>query len=58
MKGESRQTGVLYYAEVEWMSQGEFLYGDILAKLLHDAHIDYDIRPLDSLKEVPCSGEG
>lgn len=57
LKGKSRQAPgtILYYAEGEWMSQGDFLYGDVPAKLLYDAHIDYDILPLDALKEAQCS---
>ena len=56
LRGESRQApgAVLYYAEAEWMSQGEFQYSDEATKLLYDAHIDYDILPLDALKEAQC----
>ena len=56
LKGESRQApgAVFYYAESEWMSQEEFMYSDEPAKLLYDAHIDYDILPLDVLKKAQC----
>lgn len=57
LKGENRQApgAIFYYAEAEWMSQGEFMYCDTPAKLLYDAHIDYDILPLDALKEAQCN---
>ena len=45
---------IFYYAENEWMSDGEFTYCDDAAKLLYDAHIDYDILPLDALKTAEC----
>lgn len=45
---------LFYYAENEWMSDGEFAYCDDAAKLLYDAHIDYDILPLDALKTAAC----
>ena len=45
---------LFYYAENEWMSDGEFAYCDDAAKLLYDVHIDYDILPLDALKTAEC----
>ncbi len=56
LNGENRQApgAVFYYAESEWMSQDDFMYSDEPAKLLYDAHIDYDILPLDALKEAQC----
>lgn len=45
---------IFYYAENEWMSDGDFAYCDDAAKLLYDAHIDYDILPLDALKTAEC----
>lgn len=45
---------IFYYAENEWMSDGEFSYCDDAAKLLYDAHTDYDILPLDALKTAEC----
>lgn len=54
LDGAVRKTdgAILYYAENEWVSDGDFLYGDKPAKALYDAHIDYDIIPVDSLKDA------
>lgn len=43
---------IFYYAENDWMSGKDFMFGDVPAKLLYDNHIDYDILPLDALKEA------
>lgn len=43
---------ILYYAENEWMSGNDFMYCDIPARALYDAQIDYDIIPLDALKNA------
>ena len=42
---------VFYFAENDWMSGNEFMFGDVPAKLLYDEHTDYDIIPLDYLKK-------
>jgi hypothetical protein len=42
---------VLYHAEAEWISGNDCMLTQKPAKVLWDAHIDYDILPLDSLYE-------
>lgn len=40
--------GVLYHAEAEWMNPyGEAMLTEVPAKILYDAHIDFDILPSD-----------
>ena len=57
--GTDRQTdgAVVYYAENEWMNNGNSMFCDKPAKALYDAQIDYDILPLDSLKNAVCKDE-
>ena len=54
LDGADRQTpgAIFYYAENEWLSGKNFIYGDGAAKALYDAHTDYDIVPLDSLEQA------
>jgi hypothetical protein len=40
---------VLYHAEAEWLNGNDFMLTQKPAKVLYDAHIDYDIIPLDIL---------
>ncbi len=41
---------ILYHAEAEWASKcGEYMPVEIPARALYDAHIDYDILPMDYL---------
>lgn len=56
LNGSFRKTSgaVFYYAESEWMSNGNFMYGDVVCQLLYDAQIDYDIVSLDYLKQAVC----
>jgi hypothetical protein len=42
---------VLYHAEAEWMNGNDCMLTQKPAKALWDAHIDYDILPLDILYE-------
>jgi hypothetical protein len=42
---------LLYHAEAEWMNGDDRMLTQKPAKALYDAHIDYDILPLDSLRE-------
>ncbi len=43
---------ILYMAEAEWMSTPAYRTLDGVAKILYDAHIDFDILPLDGLEEA------
>ncbi|MBE6589807.1 MAG: hypothetical protein E7643_06470 [Ruminococcaceae bacterium] len=44
---------ILYHAESEWASKlGEYMPVEIPARALYDAHIDYDIVPMDYLREA------
>lgn len=43
---------VLYPAEGEWMSSPQFRTMDECAKVLYDAHIDFDILPLEALEQA------
>lgn len=54
LDGAVRQTpgAIFYYAENEWMSGKDFTYGDNTGRALFDAHIDYDIIPLDHLEKA------
>ena len=49
-----RQTdgAILYFAENEWMSNGDVMNCDKPAKILYNAQIDYDILPLDALENA------
>jgi hypothetical protein len=48
------QAAILYHAEAEWMNRdGDAMLTQVPAKILYDAHIDYDIIPADCL-----TGEG
>jgi len=40
---------ILYHAEAEWMNGDDCMLTQKPAKVLYDAHIDYDIVPIDSL---------
>jgi hypothetical protein len=42
---------VLYHAEAEWMNGDNCMFTQKPAKALWDAHLDYDILPLDALHE-------
>jgi hypothetical protein len=42
---------VLYHAEAEWISGNDCMFTQKPARALWDAHLDYDILPLDSLYE-------
>jgi hypothetical protein len=42
---------VLYHAEAEWLNGDNYLKTQKPAKALYDAHLDYDIVPIDSLCE-------
>lgn len=43
---------ILYPAEGEWMSSPQFCTMDEYAKVLYDAHIDFDILPLEALEQA------
>ncbi|MDR2742516.1 MAG: hypothetical protein LBB98_10235, partial [Treponema sp.] len=47
---------VLYHAEAEWMNGDNCMLTQKPARALYDAHIDYDIVPLDSLYEAAVDG--
>ncbi len=48
--GQKTQAAVLYHAEAEWMNNdGDAMLTQVPAKILYDAHIDYDIIPCDCL---------
>jgi hypothetical protein len=42
---------VVYHADAEWMNGNDCMFTQKPAKALWDAHIDYDILPLDTLYE-------
>ncbi|MFQ9799243.1 MAG: hypothetical protein ACLR23_10285 [Clostridia bacterium] len=44
----SPNAAILYHGEAEWAG-GEYMLVQEPAKLLYDAHIDYDIVPIDSV---------
>jgi hypothetical protein len=48
---------VLYHAEAEWMNGNDIMLTQKPAKLLYDAHLDYDILPLDTLREAAKIGD-
>lgn len=52
LEGADMQTegAVFYMAEAEWMSSPAYRTMDEVSKVLYDAHIDFDILSLDSLK--------
>ncbi len=52
LEGANLQTdgAVFYMAEAEWMSAPSRRTMDGIAKALYDAHIDFDILPLDALE--------
>lgn len=52
LSGADMQTdgAIFYMAEAEWMSSPSFRTMDETAKVLYDAHIDFDILPLDALE--------
>lgn len=52
LDGADLQTdgAVFYMAEAEWMSAPAYRTMDGAAKALYDAHIDFDILPLDALR--------
>ena len=54
LEGADLQTdgSVFYMAEAEWMSTPGFRDMDGAAKALYDAHIDFDILPLDALESA------
>ncbi len=41
---------VLYHAEAEWAG-GEYMYTEVPVKALYDEQIDFDIVPIDTLRE-------
>lgn len=43
---------ILYHAEAEWMNGDTAMMMQKPAKVLYDAHIDYDIVPLDALADA------
>ncbi|MDR3146242.1 MAG: hypothetical protein LBU21_08185 [Treponema sp.] len=49
---------VLYHAEAEWMNGDNRMLTQKPARVLYDAHIDYDIVPLDSLYEAAAAANG
>lgn len=54
LKGAVKKTAgaIFYFAENEWMSGKDCMVGDVPAKALYDAHIDYDIVSLDYLENA------
>ncbi|MDR2135093.1 MAG: hypothetical protein LBO76_00595 [Treponema sp.] len=42
---------LLYHAEAEWISGDDCMFTQAPAKILWEAHLDYDILPLDALLE-------
>ncbi len=54
LEGADRETpgAILYHAEAEWMGGEARTLVEVPAKALYDAHIDYDIVPLDALAEA------
>jgi hypothetical protein len=42
---------LLYHAEAEWMNGNDMMLTQKPAKALYDAHMDYDILPLDALRD-------
>ena len=54
LEGAELQTdgSIFYMAEAEWMSTPGFRDMDGAAKALYDAHIDFDILPLDALEKA------
>jgi hypothetical protein len=42
---------LLYHAEAEWMNGDDMMLTQKPAKALYDAHMDYDILPLDALRD-------
>lgn len=52
LEGGSLQAdgGILYPAEGEWMSTPEYCTPDRIARVLYDAHVDFDILSLDYLE--------
>ena len=60
LEGADLQTdgAVFYMAEAEWMSTPSRRTMDAPAKALYDAHIDFDILPLDALKDARAKEDG
>lgn len=46
---------VLYHAEAEWMDKEHAMFTQKPAKACYDAHISYEIVPLDYLEQAPAS---
>ncbi|MDR2144034.1 MAG: hypothetical protein LBP29_06670, partial [Treponema sp.] len=59
LEGANHQAGcaVLYHAEAEWMNGDNCMLTQKPARVLYDAHIDYDILPLDSLYEALAAAD-
>ena len=47
--------GVLYHAEAEWMDKDRVMFTQKPAKACYDAHISYELIPLDYLERAPAS---
>ncbi|RRK31236.1 hypothetical protein EBB54_07575 [Schaedlerella arabinosiphila] len=54
LEGLDLQTdgAILYPAEAEWMSSPEYVSMNDAAKILYDAHIDFDILPLEVIEHA------
>ena len=54
LEGLDLQTdgAILYPAEAEWMSSPEYVSMNDAAKALYDAHIDFDILPLEAVEHA------
>ncbi len=46
---------VLYNADCEWGSSGDFMYSQKICRMLYDSHIDFDIISFDYLKKAEAS---
>ena len=59
LEGTTLQTSgaIFYMAEAEWLSSPSYRTMDEVAKVLYDAHVDFDILPLDALQSAELQNQ-
>lgn len=59
LEGSALQTNgaIFYMAEAEWLSSPSYRTMDEVAKVLYDAHVDFDILPLDALEKAELQNQ-